>query len=86
MSLRADRVDFRIVAMDKLREYLKNKPHIALSAPAVLCFLTFITNLVKAMQDGYIDDAEFHQLLSTADGFETVILFVVMLVLRDKNK
>ncbi len=38
------------------------------------------------MKDGTIDSAELHQLLSTADGFETVVLFMVMLVLRDKKK
>lgn len=72
--------------MDKLRKMLKEKPHIAISIPAILCFLTFITNLVASLKDGNIDSSELHQLLSTADGFETVVLFAVMLVLKDKKK
>lgn len=58
----------------------------ALSVPAVLCFITFITNLIKALSDGNIDTNELHALLASADGFETVLLFVVMLVLKDKKK
>lgn len=72
--------------MDKLRKKIKSKPHLALSVPAVLCFITFVTNLYAALKDGNIDGGELHQLLSTADGFETVILVVFMLVLRDKKK
>ena len=72
--------------MDKLREFLKHKLHIIISIPAILCFITFVTNLIAALEDGYIDGYELHQLLSTADGVETVVLFVVMMVLKDKNK
>lgn len=72
--------------MDRLRKFLKKKPHLVLSAPAILCFITFITNLVKALSDGNIDSNEFHTLLASADGFETVVLFIVMLVLKDKKK
>ena len=72
--------------MDKLRKILKEKPHIALTVPALLCFTTFLTNLFAALSDGNIDSNELHQLLSTADGFETVVLFAVMLVLKGKRK
>lgn len=72
--------------MDKLLEFLRNKPHVALSVPTVLCFVTFLTNLFSALTDGVIDSNEYHQLLSTADGFETVVLFAVMLVLKQKKK
>jgi len=72
--------------MDKLRKYLKEKPHLAISVPALLCFMTFITNLIAALKDGNIDSSELHQLLSTADGFETVVLFALMLALKDKRK
>lgn len=57
-----------------------------LSVPTVLCAVTFLTNLVKALSDGNIDSNELHALLASADGFETVLLFVVMLVLKDKKK
>jgi len=72
--------------MDKLRKFLKDKPHLAISVPAVLCFTTFVTNLITALKDGNIDSTELHTLLSTADGFEAVVLFAVMLVLKDKKK
>ena len=70
----------------KLIEFLRNKPHVAISVPAILCFVTFLTNLYSSLSDGVIDSNELHQLLSTADGFETVVLFAVMLVLKDKKK
>lgn len=74
------------MTMRKIKSYFKKKPHMALSVPAVLCFITFITNLIKALSDGNIDTNELHALLASADGFETVLLFVVMLVLKDKKK
>jgi len=72
--------------MDKLRQFLKEKPHVAIGIPAILCFVTFLTNLFAALSDGVIDSNEFHSLLSTADGFEAVVLFAVMLVLKNKKK
>jgi hypothetical protein len=72
--------------MKKLIRYLKSKPHTALGLPAILCFITFITNLVMALRDGNIDSNELHQLLSTADGFEAVFLVLIMLVLNKKKK
>ena len=72
--------------MRKMKSYFKRKPHMVLSVPAILCAVTFITNLVKALSDGNIDSNELHALLASADGFETVLLFIVMLVLKDKKK
>ncbi len=72
--------------MKRIREYLSNKPHVAIGIPTVLCSITFASNLIKALSDGVISDAEYHQLLSTADGFEVTILFIVMLVLKNKKK
>ena len=72
--------------MDKLLEFLRNKPHVAIGVPTILCFVTFLTNLFSALSDGVIDSNELHSLLSTADGFETVVLFAIMLVLKNKKK
>lgn len=72
--------------MKRLKELLKRKPHVAICVPTLLCFFTFITNLVTALKDGNIDSNELHQLLSTADGFETVVLIIIMFVLKDKKK
>ncbi len=62
------------------------KPHLALSIPAILCFITFITNFRASIADGNIDSAELHQLLMSVDGFETVVIVFVMAVLHYKNK
>lgn len=72
--------------IERLVKNIKTNPHYALSVPAVLCFFTFITNLAASLQDGNIDSVELHQLLTTADGFETVILVVIMMVLNGKKK
>jgi len=71
--------------MDSWNNKFKDKVHLALSVPALLCFVTFITNLIAALEDGNIDSAELHQLLSSADGFETVLLVIIMFVLRSKK-
>ena len=65
---------------------LKDKIHLAIGAPAVLCFITFITNLVHALSDGNIDSAEMHSLLASIDGFESVVLFAAMYVMKKKEK
>lgn len=72
--------------MKKLKQLLKDKPNHAIFVPAILCCVTFITNLVVSLKDGVISTHEYHQLLSLADGFEAAILFIVMLVLKDKKK
>ena len=72
--------------MNKVKNYFKKNPHIVLSVPTILCFITFITNLIKALSDGNIDANEFHALLASADGFEATIMFMVMLVLKNKKK
>lgn len=72
--------------MNRLRKKIKQKPHLVLGVPAVLCFITFITNFIAAISDGNIDSSELHTLLSSADGFEAVLLVIIMFVMRDKNK
>ena len=71
--------------MNKLRQKIKQKPHLILSVPAVLCFITFITNFIAALSDGKIDNTELHTLLSSADGFEAVLLVIIMYVMKDKK-
>ena len=71
---------------DELKEFIKSRPHVALSAPAILCFITFITNFIASIKDGVIDSAEYHTLLTTFDGFEAVVLFFIALALNDRDK
>lgn len=70
---------------NEFRKKIRSNAHVALSVPAVLCFISFITNFIASMKDGNIDSAELHQLLSSADGFETVLLVIVMFVLHKKK-
>lgn len=70
----------------KIRELLKTKAPVIISISALLCFLTFITNLFHALKDGIIDCNELHTLLASADGFETVVLFLIALALKQKKK
>lgn len=72
--------------MEEVINKLKFRPNLALIFPTFLCFLQFITNLTAALSDGVIDSNEFHKLMSSADGVETAILLVVMVVLRVKKK
>lgn len=64
----------------------KDKLYLAVGAPAVLCFITFITNFVQAIKDGNIDSTEMHGLLASIDGFESVVLFAVMYIMKKKDK
>lgn len=72
--------------MRALREYIKTRPNHALSVPAFLCFIQFITNLVEIYESGVFDTKAMNQLLSSADGFEAVVLFFIMLALKNKKE
>lgn len=72
--------------MRKVRHYIRKKPHVAVGVPTILCFISFLTNLFAALRDGVIDSKELHGLLSTADGFEALVLFLFMLVIKEKKK
>lgn len=71
--------------MDKIINYFKENLHVTLSVPTILCFITFITNFSKALSDGNIDSNELHTLLASADGFETIVMFMIMLVLKKQK-
>ena len=71
--------------MNVLREYIQSKPHHVLSVPALLCFIQFVTNLVDVFRTGVFDGRVMNQLLSSADGFETVVLCIIMLALKHKK-
>lgn len=72
--------------MRNLKKKIKNNADIVLSLPTIMCAITFITNLIEALKDGHINHSEMHQLLASADGFETVVLTVLMFVLKGKRK
>lgn len=72
--------------MDWLKNLITSKPHIAIAFPAMLSTLSFFGNLFTFLSDGKIDNNELHQLLSSANGFETLVLLVIMFALKEKKK
>lgn len=70
--------------MDWLKYFIKDNPVLSLLFPTLLGILTFIGNLASALSDGVIDGNEFHQLMSSSSGIETVLLLVVMVALKKK--
>jgi len=74
----------------RLQQYINDKPKRVLSVPAVLCFLQFISNSIDVVKSCHIDACHidnnmFMQLLSSADGFETVLLCIIMLAIKSKK-
>lgn len=72
--------------MKYFRVYIKKNLNVALSIPAILCAIQFIMSLYGVIKTGVFDMGTMNQLLSTADGFESVVLFIIMIALRKKNK
>lgn len=72
--------------MKRIKKHFNHKPHVVLSVPTLLFFLTFIINLISALKDGKIDSSELQLLLSTASGFETVVLIIIMFILKGYKK
>jgi len=58
----------------------------AISASAIMCFVQFVSGLVGVFRTGIFDGDTIEKLLASFDGFESVILFVVMIVLNRKKK
>lgn len=72
--------------MNKVKEFIKAHAHVALSVPAVLCCVQFVLGLFTAIRSGNFGSDTIIQLLSYADGVETVVLFVIVVALKNKNK
>lgn len=72
--------------MRRIKKYIKSKPELAISVPAILCFIQFSMNLFEVFKTGIFTSQAMTQLLSSADGFETVVLCVIMVALKDKRK
>lgn len=69
----------------KIREYLKNNPNVAISLPTILCFIQFITDVIDIFKTGEFNSNMLNQLVSSANGFEAVSLFFIMLILKNKK-
>lgn len=70
----------------KTKSNFYKKTHIAINISTILCFISFVTNLIQSLKDGIIDNHELHVLLSSVNCVETIILFVVGFALRDSKK
>ncbi len=71
--------------MDWLNIFIKKHPIVSLIIPTSIGGLSFFGNLFISLSDGTIDTNEFHQLMSSANGFQTIILLVVMGALKIKK-
>jgi len=72
--------------MKKIRKYFQERKHPVITVSVLLCFVTFITNLISSLKDGNIDALELRQLLDNSKGFETVVLFLIMIAFTNKKK
>lgn len=72
--------------MKRLHKKLRRKPHLVLTVPAVLSFIMFVIDFVRAIENWKIDSEDMHRLMKSADGFETVILVITMFILKHKKK
>ena len=71
--------------MGKVIDYIKSKPNLVMSVPTFLCFVQFISSIVEMVKARKFDYDSMIQLLSSLDGFETVVLCFVMLALKKKK-
>lgn len=72
--------------MEWLRAHIKAKPNLAMSIPTFLCFVQFIASIVDIIKTKTFSYDLVVQLLSSLDGVETLVLFVVMMALKDEKK
>jgi len=72
--------------MEWLKNLIKSNPFTSLFIPTTLGGMSFIVNLSIALSDGKIDSNEFHQLMSSSSGLQTVILVIIMAALKRENK
>jgi hypothetical protein len=71
--------------MDWIKLIYQN-PSKALTLPVVIGLVQFIAHVIVALSDGQIDSSEFHALMSSASGLETILLGIVMVVLNKQKK
>jgi hypothetical protein len=72
--------------MKRIRDYIQSKPATVMTVPTFLCFIQFISSLIEMVKARKFDYDSVIQLLSSLDGFETVVLFFIMVVLKNKKQ
>lgn len=71
--------------MEKLYDLIRKNHFLTMMLPTGIGFIGFVGNLLLALSDGNIDTAEYHQLMSSANGIETIILVLVMAAMRNRT-
>lgn len=72
--------------MDVIKKSLPSGIHMALSVSTVMCFIQFLSSLFGIFRTGVFDSNTLNNLLSSFDGFESVMLFIVIVVLKNKEQ
>lgn len=70
--------------MDWFKNLCRDRPHIPISLASLVSFFMFLQNLAVFMSDGFLDSEELHKLLTGANGFETILLMAIMLLVKEK--
>jgi len=71
--------------LDNLKDWVNENASKAIGVPAALSALTFFGNLALALSDGVITQQEFHNLIASANGLESLVLIVLMIFLKKKK-
>jgi len=71
--------------MDAIFTWLKSNVTKAVGVPALLSGVSFFGNLFIALSDGVITEKEFHNLLTSSNGVEMIILVVLYVALKKKD-
>lgn len=71
--------------MSRIHEFVKRHARVAISLPALLCCVQFFLGLYTAISKRDFDSETILQLLSYADGVETVVLFFILVALKNKK-
>lgn len=69
-----------------IKKTLGDHPVRSVSLMGLLSLSQFVINLIRAMQDGVIDDQELHNLLTGANGVEALVLGAIAVALKLKSK
>lgn len=72
--------------MGRLFEDLKSNVSVAISIPAILCFIQFVYEIYEIIKTHELTSDILSQLVSSANGFESVVLFTIMIALKNKKK
>jgi uncharacterized membrane protein YqgA involved in biofilm formation len=72
--------------MGWIKKHFTGGVNVALSVSTIMCFVQFVSSIYGAFRTGVFDSSTINNLLSSFDGFESVILFCIMIVLNRRKK